>query len=46
MWGEERRGRDGRGEDRERGRSEQNANDFIPAWCQNRWPSGSAGPDE
>lgn len=31
---------------RERGRSEQNANDSIPAWCQNRWPSGSAGADE
>ena len=36
----------GESEERERGRSEQNANDSIPAWCQNRWPSGSAGADE
>lgn len=29
--------------EREGGRSERNANDFVPAWCQNRWPSGGAG---
>lgn len=27
----------------EGGRSERNANDSVPAWCQNRWPSGGAG---
>lgn len=36
----------GESEERERGRSAQNANDSVPAWCQNRWPSGSTGADE
>lgn len=25
---------------------ERNANDSVPAWCRNRWPSGSTGADE
>lgn len=42
----ERKRKRGESEERKRGRSERNANDSIPAWCQNRWPSGSAGADE
>lgn len=40
------RGRERESEEGKRRRSEQNANDSNPAWCQNRWPSGSAGADE
>ena len=45
LYRQRKREREG-GRKRERGRLEQNANDSIPAWCQNRWPSGSAGADE